>query len=176
MERLRTYFFRAKRHTLFPVNLEIRQRIFFNRVAEDFGTRAWATGRVAERQAIRRWTAERIIYGENILDVGVGNGLMFQYLKRKINYTGIDISENMLIQAGIRARHYGIPFTALQGNAAALPFPDSSFDTVMCIDMFHHIPRFLRSRVLGELVRVVRPRGQIIIEIKNQWNPFIACG
>ena len=40
------------------------------------------------------------------------------------------------------------------GNALALPFPDSSFEMVVSLDVLEHIPPESRGRFLGELSRV----------------------
>jgi ubiquinone/menaquinone biosynthesis C-methylase UbiE len=46
------------------------------------------------------------------------------------------------------------------GDAAALEYPDASFDTVVTFTMLHHVPtRALQDRVLAEAFRVLRPGG-----------------
>src|SRR6202042_593354 len=46
------------------------------------------------------------------------------------------------------------------GDAAALEYPDASFDTVATFTMLHHVPtRAQQDRVLAEAFRVLRPGG-----------------
>ncbi|MEQ3553568.1 class I SAM-dependent methyltransferase [Pseudonocardia nematodicida] len=54
-------------------------------------------------------------------------------------------------RAGVDVRH---------GDGAALPFPDSSFDAVVCFTMLHHVPsRAEQDRLFAEAARVLRPGG-----------------
>ncbi len=49
------------------------------------------------------------------------------------------------------------------GDAAALGYPDASFDTVATCTMLHHVPtRLLQDRVLAEAFRVLRPGGAFL--------------
>jgi ubiquinone/menaquinone biosynthesis C-methylase UbiE len=48
----------------------------------------------------------------------------------------------------------------VNGDAAALDYPDASFDTVATCTMLHHVPtRALQDKVLAEAFRVLRPGG-----------------
>ncbi|MCA9710694.1 MAG: class I SAM-dependent methyltransferase, partial [Myxococcales bacterium] len=49
-------------------------------------------------------------------------------------------------------------------NAEALPLDDASFDAVVCVYLFHELPRNARRRVWSELRRVLRPGGCLVIE------------
>jgi SAM-dependent methyltransferase len=44
------------------------------------------------------------------------------------------------------------------GSATQLPFPDGSFSTIVCLDVFEHIPPSQRPAFLRELLRVARSR------------------
>jgi len=49
------------------------------------------------------------------------------------------------------------------GDAAALGYPDASFDTVATCTMLHHVPtRAGQDRVLAEAFRVLRPGGTFL--------------
>jgi len=51
----------------------------------------------------------------------------------------------------------------LHGDAAALGFPDASFDTVATCTMLHHVPtRAEQDKVLAEAFRVLRPGGTFL--------------
>jgi SAM-dependent methyltransferase len=46
--------------------------------------------------------------------------------------------------------------SAVRASATALPFPDQSFDVVLCIETLEHISHPLRKQVAAELLRVAR--------------------
>ena len=49
------------------------------------------------------------------------------------------------------------------GDAAALGYPDASFDTIVACTMLHHVPtRALQDMVLAEAFRVLRPGGAFL--------------
>lgn len=48
------------------------------------------------------------------------------------------------------------PMRPVIGSAAALPFPDESFDAVIASDVMEHIPPELRHQVTSEIFRVTR--------------------
>ena len=48
-------------------------------------------------------------------------------------------------------------------NAEHVAFKNDSFDTVLVFFLLHELPRDARSRVLGEVTRIMKPGGQLII-------------
>ncbi len=62
---------------------------------------------------------------------------------------------------------------ALEASGTALPFPDSSFDLVLCVAVMHHVAEAGAVRgVLGEMVRVARPSGHVVVWDHNPRNPY----
>jgi ubiquinone/menaquinone biosynthesis C-methylase UbiE len=51
--------------------------------------------------------------------------------------------------------------TLREGDAQALPFPDGSFDTVVCTLSLCAIPD--DQRAVGEMIRVLRPGGRLLL-------------
>jgi SAM-dependent methyltransferase len=49
------------------------------------------------------------------------------------------------------------------GSAAALPFPDESFDTVVCWEVLEHIPPDSEPTAFREIHRVLRPGGVLYL-------------
>ncbi len=103
--------------------------------------------------------------GARILDIGCGNGRLYQMFDDlSIAYTGIDQSENLIAHA--KKKFPQAQFEV--GNMIALPFPDHSFDRIYAIASFHHLPtEDLRVQALQEMKRVLVPGGKIIM---TNWN------
>ncbi|GAA0510398.1 class I SAM-dependent methyltransferase [Deinococcus depolymerans] len=95
--------------------------------------------------------------GGAALDVMTGTGsVALALLGRAGSVTGLDLSEGMLRVA--RARVPGAAFVV--GDAAHLPFPDGSFDVVVCASGLFFVPDM--GAALREWRRVVRPGGQVL--------------
>jgi len=105
------------------------------------------------------------LVGEKILDLGCGNGHFFEYFESKgVNYFGVDNS-GRLIEIAER-QHPNSNFQI--ADALNLPFPDSFFDKVFSIAVFHHIPsKELRQQFLAEAKRVLKINGVLVLIV---WN------
>ncbi len=51
----------------------------------------------------------------------------------------------------------------IQAPGEALPFTDNYFDALTNVFLFHELPRAVRQPVIGEMVRVTKPGGVIVI-------------
>ncbi len=104
------------------------------------------------------------------LDVGCGTGALADRLARNgLRTTGVDPSAGML--QVLRERNPRVE--ALEASGTALPFPDSSFDLVLCVAVMHHVAEAGAVRgVLGEMVRVARPSGHVVVWDHNPRNPY----
>lgn len=92
--------------------------------------------------------------GLRLLDVGCGTGHhMARLRQRGFVVAGVDASEEMLEHA--RANNPGAEIH--EGDAEKLPFPDQSFDFVLCIEVLRHLPR--SARCIREMGRVLKPGG-----------------
>ena len=102
-----------------------------------------------------------LLRGET-LEVGVGSGLNLPYYSPAVTRAvGIDLSEEMLVNARERARDLPFPSEFVQGDAEALPFPDAAFDTVAVSLALCTIPD--PARALREAARVCRADGRVIL-------------
>ena len=109
-------------------------------------------------QDIRRKIAP--VEGLRLLEVGCGSGAMTSRLAAgTIHPVAIDFSHSMLVHARRTTSH---AFAA--GDASRLPFPSRSFDRVVCYSVFNNFPSLLFAEtVVDELIRVVRPGGNVLI-------------
>ncbi|OAN71384.1 phosphatidylethanolamine N-methyltransferase [Sulfitobacter sp. EhC04] len=99
----------------------------------------------------------------SVLEVGVGTGLSLQQYGPHLKVTGIDFSDEMLEKAHGRVKAKGLDHVAelRQMDARHLEFPDASFDTVAAMHVLSVVPE--PERVMAEIVRVLKPGGQVVI-------------
>jgi ubiquinone/menaquinone biosynthesis C-methylase UbiE len=95
------------------------------------------------------------------LDVAVGTGRNLPLYGEDVEVVGIDLSPKMLEVARRRAAELGREADLREGDAERLPFPDASFDTVVCTLAVCAMPD--RDRALAEMHRVVRPGGRLLL-------------
>jgi demethylmenaquinone methyltransferase/2-methoxy-6-polyprenyl-1,4-benzoquinol methylase len=109
----------------------------------------------------------RVGPGSRALDVATGTGdLAIELSSRGAQVVGLDFSERMLELA--REKAPGIEF--VQGNALELPYADASFDAVTVGFGARNFSDLERG--LGELARVTRPGGRVVIlEITSPQRP-----
>jgi len=98
---------------------------------------------------------------EVALDVATGTGFTAIALARLVGHvTGIDVTDEMLNQAGRLARERGLTNVRFElGDALKIGYPNSSFDLVTTRRATHHfedVPKFLR-----EAKRILRPWGRL---------------
>jgi ubiquinone/menaquinone biosynthesis C-methylase UbiE len=80
---------------------------------------------------------------------------------------GLDASESMLRQAAAETADKRVSYVL--GDAAALPFPDDSFDAVSCMAALYLMDE--PYHVIAELVRVLRPGGRIALLASCERGP-----
>lgn len=108
-------------------------------------------------------------HGKSVLEVGFGAGTDFiQWLRAGARASGIDLTQQALDHLQNRIMVYGLPSPEfLQiADAENLPFESNSFDLGYSFGVLHHSPD--TQRALAELVRVVRPGGEIKIMLYNR--------
>jgi len=102
------------------------------------------------------------------IDIGTGPGQIVIKLARKLTlwkFVGVDRSGGMIAQAQANLAAAGpvlagrVEFQTADGND--LPFPESSFDLVMCNSVLHHLAE--PQKLLGEMARLVKADGAILL-------------
>lgn len=74
-----------------------------------------------------------------VLDVGCGSGRWSIYLSSKVKYIeAIEPSEASLVAYKFTKPYDNIRIT--RASIADIPFPDESFDFIICLGVLHHIP------------------------------------
>ena len=95
------------------------------------------------------------------LEVAIGTGLNLPEYPPDATLTGIDLSSEMLELARQRAADLGRLVELRQGDAQELPFPDVTFDRVVCTYSLCSVPDEVRA--IAEMDRVLRPGGLLIL-------------
>jgi ubiquinone/menaquinone biosynthesis C-methylase UbiE len=111
----------------------------------------------------------------DVLEVAVGTGLNLSCYPSGLHLTGIDASPAMLAIARRRATDLGMQVDLAEGDAQALPFPDASYDTVVCTLSLCCIPD--DKAAISEMHRVLRPGGRLILlDHVASGNPAVRAG
>ena len=105
--------------------------------------------------------AAKLCAGEHILLVGVGTGADLPFLPRGVSAVGLDLSPKMLARARAKLPIDGREIKLIEGNAAALPFEDDTFDAVVMTLILSVVPD--GAACFREAVRVIRPQGRVIV-------------
>lgn len=149
---------------------EVLERIRRKTFGEDLGQNSWTTA-----DEYRRW-AERLDLNadSHVLEVASGSGGPAIFLAKIFGgrVTGIDINEHGIEAAIQRAEAHGVAdrvgFQKVDADTR-LPFPDDTFDALLCIDSANHFPH--RSEVLKEWNRVLKPGGRALFT-----DPVVVTG
>lgn len=103
--------------------------------------------------------------GRRVLDLGAGPG----YYSRAMRQLGATVVPVDLGDENIdRARSAGLQPVLCDGTR--LPFPDRSFDGVLCSNMLEHTPTPLR--IFDEIERILRPGGWAWVSWTNWYSPW----
>jgi ubiquinone/menaquinone biosynthesis C-methylase UbiE len=105
--------------------------------------------------------------GQRILDVGCGTGIVARTVARHIGsggkIVGIDLNPNMLAVARAAAEREGLTIEWHEGRAEKLPFPDGSFDLVLCQAALMFFSD--RHAALAEMRRVLTDGSEVWLSV-----------
>ena len=107
----------------------------------------------------RKWVCAQA--SGDVLEVAIGTGLNLPEYPSGVRITGIEWSTGMLEIARHRARELELSADLREGDAQELPFPDATFDTVVCTFSLCAIPE--EQRAIAEMARVLRPGGLLLL-------------
>jgi ubiquinone/menaquinone biosynthesis C-methylase UbiE len=107
---------------------------------------------------------EYVRAGDTMLDAGCGSGRVFQYrfnaAQRPRLMAGVDVTDEPRANRNIDA--------AARADLARLPFGDAVFDIAISSHVAEHLTQ--PERVFGELARVLKPGGRLLILTPNRWH------
>jgi SAM-dependent methyltransferase len=118
----------------------------------------------AEHLARYIWSSSHAA-GRSVLDAGCGVGYGLQILIEAgaTSAAGVDIA---IEAVEATRRRVGSNANIVQGDVAALPFPDASFGLVVCFETIEHLDD--QERALDELRRVLEDDGLLVLSSPNR--------
>jgi len=124
------------------------------------------------REEIVPWSLAGVDLGDNVLELGPGPGITTDVLRqaqRRLTCLEIDAK----LADGLRQKFSNGNVQVVNGDATALPFPDSSFSGAVAFTMLHHVPSpKLQDQILAEVWRVLRPGG-VFAGTDSRWRLMI---
>lgn len=140
----------------------------YNTVAQDFATtRMFAWPEAELFLPYLKKSGHRLV----LADIGCGNGRMVSWVKKVgAEYIGIDPSKKLL---GIAQSAFPQDRFSL-GHLLDLPLETASVDVCLLNASLHHLPTPLIAQALGELRRVLKPHGYVLMVNWNVWQTRFA--
>ena len=62
-------------------------------------------------------------------------------------------------------------FSLSVGNALSLPFPDASFDKIVCSEVLEHIPDYRQA--VAEIERILKPGGTLAVSVPRYFPEWV---
>ena len=116
----------------------------------------------ANRDAWLEGTLKRIPAGSRILDAGAGEQ---QYKKfcTHLNYVSQDFAQYNGEGDGraLQTKKWDNSNLDITSDISTIPEPDASFDAIMCIEVFEHLPEPILA--IKEFSRLLKPDGHLIL-------------
>jgi ubiquinone/menaquinone biosynthesis C-methylase UbiE len=131
--------------------------------------------RYADQPFVHSFAQFTRYHGKRVLEVGFGAGTDFiQWLRAGALASGVDLTEEALAHVTHRIQLYNLPPPECLkvADAENLPFASDTFDLGYSWGVLHHTPD--TEMALAELVRVVRPGGEIKVMLYNR-HSLCAC-
>lgn len=118
------------------------------------------------------WATDGVaLSGAAVLELGSGPGLTTDWLRSRTGSL-VAVEQNKSDAESLRRRAPDVE--VYHADATALPFRASTFDTVLCFTMLHHVPSTeLQDRLFAEAARVLRPGGTFAGS-DSTWSPLLA--
>lgn len=105
---------------------------------------------------------------EKILDIGCGAGRhVFFMAKEKIDAYGVDISEEGVRQAQIKANEIEINANFKVGSVSSLPFEDGYFEGIISYAVLYYCDYKEIKTAIREMYRVLKSHGKGFVWVRN---------
>ena len=97
------------------------------------------------------------------LDIGAGSGLLLKKVRERfpVEQFACDYSAAFM-------KHSNVPITRVDLDNEPLPYAESSFDLVTCVETIEHLENF--RALFREIYRILKPGGTLILTTPNILN------
>ncbi len=102
-----------------------------------------------------------------VLDVGCADGSLLKDFTKLHAISGVDISEKLIARATRNGYQH---VQMLDASTQPLPYPDKTFDVVVCGECIEHVVD--TDWLLCEINRVLKPGGHLILTFPNIRTPI----
>jgi SAM-dependent methyltransferase len=129
---------------------------------------------LVNRRLIERWLSGDLgrVLKTDLFDECVSEGLFPALAPRASQVAGVDTAQAVV--AGAARRHPGLD--GRLGDVRDLPFDGECFDAVVSNSTLDHLEGAAEvETALGELYRVMRPGGRLVLTVDNPYNPLVAA-
>jgi len=113
-----------------------------------------------------------------VLDAGCGEGRhVFECFRHDCSVLGMDLSHRSLLKARYvlgqmrERREAKGRVLLLRGDALRFPFPDGSFDKIICAEVIEHVDD--EHRGIAELARILKTRGKIAVTVPTLFTEHL---
>ncbi len=107
----------------------------------------------------------------SLLDIGCGTGgFAVAFALAGARVVGLDTDSGALKLAVVRARAEKVPVDFMECDGMRCPFPDSSFDIIICNEVFEHVDS--KEELAHEIARLLKKAGTVYIRVPNKLSPW----
>ena len=166
-----SYDFYALRNS--PERQNLRDSVFREVYDDYFGQSSWLS--TADYDRCVDWLDLAPTPHARILDVACGGGAPTLRLARRTGCSavGVDNNAQAVANAGALVQHHGLSEKVRFEHVDAsqpLPFPNGTFDAVVCFDALVHFPN--RPRIFAEWARMLAPGGRLLFTDQVMTGPI----
>lgn len=133
-------------------------------------TNFWKTPSIESFYLVNRWQS---LGFKDFLDLGCGLGRhAILFGKNGFTVSCFDISKEAINQTKVWAESENLVFDYRVGDMIELPYSNNSFDAILCRNVISHTDTAGMKKVVGELLRTLRPRGECYLTLgsKDTWG------
>jgi SAM-dependent methyltransferase len=111
---------------------------------------------------------DKALAGRLVLDLGCGmGGLSTALALEGADVRPVDFNRHYCHITRLRGMRYGLELSPVNAAGEALPFPDSHFDIIMCVDVLEHVRD--PESLVAEISRCLKPGGLCQITAINRY-------